>query len=341
VTTVVDQQGNVAPYTYDATGHLLRIDRVNADGIFGPLGITLALPKRGKVGALPRYPMKRLRIGAPRMLGAGLLMVIVGALASGPTSQGTSPAPRGVGLHAAADGRLLLAEGSTQDGPMDLAEIVGYGRAMVAAALSQPRSAGRHGHTPAGWCPGKSREEADGPGTAATGTSGGAHAVAGRAATEDEAARRAGGRAGGGEVMGQNSGKWLEEALVAGPILGWRLWRTTPDGTLMSVYKDVFWRAGTPLRANPRNRGEGVYALKDRTKLDGHGYTLTADQSGMVVGQVALWGTVIEHELGYRAQYAYPALIDLAPPMPGFPRPASLLRLAKAIRDRYGCEVTV
>ena len=105
--------------------------------------------------------------------------------------------------------------------------------------------------------------------------------------------------------MGQNFGEWLEEAFVAGPILGWRLWRTTADGTLMSVY------------------------------------TLTADQSGMVVGQVALWGTVIEHERGYRAQYAYPALIDLAPPMPGFPRPASLLRLAKAIRERYGCEVTV
>jgi hypothetical protein len=133
----------------------------------------------------------------------------------------------------------------------------------------------------------------------------------------------------------------LERAFVAGPILGWRLWRTTQDGTLMSLYNDVVWPTGTPLRANPKNPGEGVYALKDRTRLDGRGYTLTADQSGMVVGQVALWGTVIEHERGYRAQYAYPALIDLAPSMPGFPRPASLRRLAEAIRDRYGCEVTV
>ena len=66
--------------------------------------------------------------------------------------------------------------------------------------------------------------------------------------------------------MGQNFGEWLEEAFVAGPILGWRLWRTTADGTLMSVYKDVLWRAGTPLRANPKNPGEGVYALKDRIK---------------------------------------------------------------------------
>jgi hypothetical protein len=135
--------------------------------------------------------------------------------------------------------------------------------------------------------------------------------------------------------------KPLERAFVAGPILGWRLWRTTPDGTLMSVYKNVLWPAGIPLRAVPKNPDEGVYALKDPTKLDGLVYTLTADQSGMVVGQVALWGTVIEHEHGYRAQYAYPALINLAPPMPGFPRPASLRRLAAAIRDRYGCEVTV
>lgn len=64
---------------------------------------------------------------------------LVGALPSGSTSQGTSPAPRGVGRHAwawLADRRLLLAGGSTQNGPTDLVEIVEYGRATVAAALS-------------------------------------------------------------------------------------------------------------------------------------------------------------------------------------------------------------
>jgi YD repeat-containing protein len=46
---VVDQQGNVAGYVYDAVGNLLRIDRVNADSITGSLGITFVTPIRGQV----------------------------------------------------------------------------------------------------------------------------------------------------------------------------------------------------------------------------------------------------------------------------------------------------
>lgn len=127
--------------------------------------------------------------------------------------------------------------------------------------------------------------------------------------------------------------------MVAGPILGWRLWRATPEGVLWSVYKDMAWPPGWPIHANPRNKSEGIYALKTRARLDGRSYQLEGQRMWMVVGQVALWGTVIDHEHGYRAEYAYPTLIDLTPPMPGFPRPAALARLAEAIRDRYGCEV--
>jgi YD repeat-containing protein len=47
---VVDQQGSVAVYVYDAVGNLLRIDRVDADSIGGSLGITLVSPGRGQVG---------------------------------------------------------------------------------------------------------------------------------------------------------------------------------------------------------------------------------------------------------------------------------------------------
>ena len=44
---VVDQQGNVATYTYDAVGNLLRIERVDTSAIPGPVGITLVTPDRG------------------------------------------------------------------------------------------------------------------------------------------------------------------------------------------------------------------------------------------------------------------------------------------------------
>ncbi|MGH7279064.1 MAG: IPT/TIG domain-containing protein [Candidatus Rokuibacteriota bacterium] len=49
---VIDQQGNAATYTYDAVGNLLRIDRLDADQIPGPVAITLVAPDRGKAGTV-------------------------------------------------------------------------------------------------------------------------------------------------------------------------------------------------------------------------------------------------------------------------------------------------
>jgi YD repeat-containing protein len=51
LTAVIDQQGNVAIYTYDAVGNLLRIDRVNAADNPSALAITFVTPSRGRVGA--------------------------------------------------------------------------------------------------------------------------------------------------------------------------------------------------------------------------------------------------------------------------------------------------
>ena len=47
---VIDQDGNVATYTYDVVGNILRIDRFDGTGVPGPVGITLVTPARGKVG---------------------------------------------------------------------------------------------------------------------------------------------------------------------------------------------------------------------------------------------------------------------------------------------------
>jgi YD repeat-containing protein len=52
LTAVVDQQGSVGVYVYDGVGNLLRIERVDADGIPGPLAITLVTPNRGQVGTV-------------------------------------------------------------------------------------------------------------------------------------------------------------------------------------------------------------------------------------------------------------------------------------------------
>jgi len=47
---VIDQQGDVARYNYDAVGNLLSIERVNVSGLSGAVAISLVTPNTGKVG---------------------------------------------------------------------------------------------------------------------------------------------------------------------------------------------------------------------------------------------------------------------------------------------------
>lgn len=62
---------------------------------------------------------------------------------------------------------------------------------------------------------------------------------------------------------------------------------------------------------------------------------------GPVYGEVALWGKVIAHEHGYRAQYAWPIRILLPIPMPGFPIPENTRKELRAIADNYGCGIVI
>lgn len=115
------------------------------------------------------------------------------------------------------------------------------------------------------------------------------------------------------------------------PILGWRAWRlrlldaglriapTTPRSA---------WQPGVAIHAacsgshtreymvyNPElaelHRSPepgctcGVHAIKDPARLARSG------RSAAVVGRVALWGRVIEHTKGYRAEFAYPSRLRL------------------------------
>lgn len=50
LSAVVDQQGNVATYSYDLVGNLLTIGRVNASSFPGPVAITLFTPLRALIG---------------------------------------------------------------------------------------------------------------------------------------------------------------------------------------------------------------------------------------------------------------------------------------------------
>lgn len=125
------------------------------------------------------------------------------------------------------------------------------------------------------------------------------------------------------------STKAVEVPSHVSPIVGWRIWNCS-QGKLYSPLISVYewpWLEAAQSRchdayiwfreehgAPESNCRCGLYALKEPVSLLGvdlDGSTpfeskLTKDTHGYVIGRVALWGSVVEHEDGFRAQYGYP-----------------------------------
>src|SRR5438105_11494452 len=100
-----------------------------------------------------------------------------------------------------------------------------------------------------------------------------------------------------------------------GYILAWRAFDVEGKTRLYSLCGGQYrWSPKTPFRAEcncwPRSHRPdiapnpdgwcGIYALKSRE--DAQEYV----EGGIIMAQVALWGRVIVHEYGYRAEFAYP-----------------------------------
>ena len=103
------------------------------------------------------------------------------------------------------------------------------------------------------------------------------------------------------------------------PIIGHRVWRWDAAGLRSLNGKP--WSPRQPLAAkcgagNAHDADEpphlectcGVYAAKNIEHLRQLGY-----EGRGIRGEVHLWGTVVEHELGWRAQFAYPKTLFLPP----------------------------
>jgi len=109
------------------------------------------------------------------------------------------------------------------------------------------------------------------------------------------------------------------------PIVGYRAWRQLEGPLLTSLNVGCeTWPPGEPMTARcvrispeilgiaplPEHQapdehcGCGIYALK--TPAINHLYRTDPWPSPLVYGEVYLWGKVVEHEHGWRAQYAYP-----------------------------------
>lgn len=124
------------------------------------------------------------------------------------------------------------------------------------------------------------------------------------------------------------TGNAIRELDEAAPVVGWRAWvvRETAEGLkLGSVLYDEFWTPGTTALASCRRRedffaeplpthptptaecGCGFHAARD--PADALSFLRGRDEPTTVcriLGEVALWGRLVETEAGWRAAAAYP-----------------------------------
>ncbi len=107
----------------------------------------------------------------------------------------------------------------------------------------------------------------------------------------------------------------LEVARTVEPVLAWRTWTLTGrrDGTHLRL-RPVAGRMRPWLPLKPAEAVCKLARLHSAPNVDCtcglHGVhepdLLRRTKSPAVLGRVALWGRVIEHELGYRGQFGYP-----------------------------------
>ena len=102
-----------------------------------------------------------------------------------------------------------------------------------------------------------------------------------------------------------------------GYITAYRLWHVKLNLKLTSLMlTHVDWRPQIPLRATcPKHTGGvapysncpcGIYGYNELHAADRSYHSHASLRQAVVFGKVALWGTIFTHELGYRAEYAYP-----------------------------------
>jgi len=116
------------------------------------------------------------------------------------------------------------------------------------------------------------------------------------------------------------------------PIVGWRQWNFMYPHFLANLRKDTIYvpREKIEARCDQEDHSEqeaphltctcGIYAYKEKPRLLGdiritYGRPLAPPVSGLrlVYGEINLWGKVIEHEDGYRAQFGYPKRLWCTP----------------------------
>lgn len=111
-----------------------------------------------------------------------------------------------------------------------------------------------------------------------------------------------------------------EPELSLEPVMGWRVWRLVFSNgryRLRSLNREMLWEPGEVFRATCARQQHpapeegcrcGVYGVSSLRRLARSGVLYPGVN---VVGVIAMWGRVIEHQHGARSALAYPARLRL------------------------------
>jgi hypothetical protein len=131
-----------------------------------------------------------------------------------------------------------------------------------------------------------------------------------------------------------------EPRIRAGEIIGWRVWKLR-NGLLHSVIIPYTWRPGVFERSSCQKGGgyynynPGYHAFRHQEQAEREAPML-AFSSLAAIGSVALWGEVIEHQYGWRSEYAaVRSIIKITGDIIFW----SKQRLLLDLRETYGCAV--
>ena len=134
-----------------------------------------------------------------------------------------------------------------------------------------------------------------------------------------------------------------EPRIRAGEIVGWRYWRLC-NGFLESVFVSYTWRPGVFERSSSRRRGYddvgyrenlGYHAFRDIEQAKYEALLHTC-WSPCVIGSVGMWGEVIEHQHGWRSEYA---AVQSITEITGDISFWSKQWLLQELREKYRCKV--
>lgn len=124
-------------------------------------------------------------------------------------------------------------------------------------------------------------------------------------------------------------------------LIGWRIWRVTALGYLKAITADAVYLPGEVMASHKEvgdagGSGTGVHVFKVFAGAANEIEKYAPHGGDFAIGTVQLWGEVVEHERGYRAEKAVVRSIDgvvLPGKAPWDKEPALALAF---LRERYG-----